>query len=138
MPKHPNHGTQQCYVLRQLAFDLALQLATKSVVDGDVEISRTITQLIRSWAEADERVRIHKGKPLPGTLRPTKKGRTLEPRAIPDPVAIPRAEGSGVVAKVEAPVVLEKGDALSCGPAAAEGVPTSLTQTGEPCQAKTA
>lgn len=68
-----SRGLIQAYELRQLAHELAMKLASGEAREKESKVARDITGLIRAWAEADDRVRIHRGKPLPGTLRPTSK-----------------------------------------------------------------
>lgn len=82
VPTHPTKGLSQAYVLRQLAYDIAVRLATGEVNDEDLEASRGISQAIKSWTEADDRVRIHRNKPLPGSLRPTARKSKRDSGAI--------------------------------------------------------
>jgi len=69
-------GMMQAYALRQLAFDLAREvgLAKDSELTDTLRTrAQAVTGLIRSWAEADERARIARGQPLPGSRRPERK-----------------------------------------------------------------
>ena len=59
-------------------------------VKGELKLSRedaqAVSSLVRAWESAQERVRINRGKPLPGTLRPkVKKSKT---KRLPDPVFV--------------------------------------------------
>lgn len=81
-------GRAQAYQLRELAFNLALRLGTGKAADSEKKAARDVTGLIRAWSEADDRVRIHRNKPLPGTFRPKEKPKrsarpSLEPSPIP-------------------------------------------------------
>ena len=44
---------------------------------GELKLTRedatAVAQLVRAWESAQERVRIHRGRPLPGTYRPKAK-----------------------------------------------------------------
>ena len=90
-----NAGIMQAYALRQLAFDLSREvgLATDSQLSEPLRLrAQIVTNLIRAWAEADERARIARGRPLPGSLRPERKPKqrrtpTIAPiaRVVPAP-----------------------------------------------------
>jgi hypothetical protein len=71
----PSKGLSQAYALRDVAFQLALRQGCKpsELSEEDAERARSVTALIKAWAEADDRIRIHRGKPLPGSLRPERK-----------------------------------------------------------------
>jgi hypothetical protein len=106
-PKTNTQGLTQSYVLRKVAYDIVIKLATQQVSEEDLETSRVIAQSIRSWTDADDRVRIHRGKPLPGSLRPqvqpkkrTDRGKGAEagvkeaankPADPPAPIVLPPA-----------------------------------------------
>jgi hypothetical protein len=66
-------GRTQAYQLRELAYSLALKVGTGKAIESENKSARDVTGLIRAWSEADDRVRIHRNKPLPGTLRPKEK-----------------------------------------------------------------
>jgi len=78
-------GLKQAYDLRDIAHGLATKLAANQANESEMESARVTAQLIRSWSEADDRVRIHRGKPLPGTLRPVKRPTPRRVRANVDP-----------------------------------------------------
>lgn len=68
-----------------------MKRASGEASEKESKVARDITGLIRAWAEADDRVRIHRNKPLPGTLRPTSKPKRsakprLEPVSVPEPI----------------------------------------------------
>ena len=68
-----NAGLMQAYALRQLAFDLAREvgLAKPDELNDTLRArASSVAQLIRAWSEADERGRIARGKPLPGSRKP--------------------------------------------------------------------
>jgi hypothetical protein len=79
-------GRAQAYQLRELAFDLAHRLGTGKANDGEKKVARDVTGLIRAWSEADDRVRIHRNKPLPGTLRPKARDKVDRQPEPLDPV----------------------------------------------------
>jgi len=87
----------QAYALRQLAFDLSREvgLAKPSELTDELRTrAQAVTGLIRAWAEADERARIARGRPLPGSLRPERRTKPKRPRASgpigPAPAPRPR------------------------------------------------
>lgn len=84
-------GLTQAYELRDLAHDMALQFKSFSPkTDEDATTqAREVSALIRAWAEADDHVRIHRGKPLPGTLRPERKPSKRKSRLLPAPEPVP-------------------------------------------------
>ncbi len=67
-----NAGLRQAYDLRDIAAQEALALANSPVVDTDQHIARAsaLRALVFSWEAASERIRIIRGRPLPGSLRP--------------------------------------------------------------------
>jgi hypothetical protein len=90
----------QAYALRQLAFDLAREVGLAKVSELSDELraqAQAVTGLIRAWAEADERARIARGRPLPGSLRPERKSKVkrrpiVQPvRVTPAPADLPQA-----------------------------------------------
>lgn len=79
-----NRGLTQAYALRDLAANTAMALRDELLQpDGKLLIKRdeygkpvdapAIAQLIRAWSEAREAIRILRGRPLPGSLRPEKR-----------------------------------------------------------------
>lgn len=53
------------------------------------EDATAVAQLVRAWESAQERVRINRGRPLPGTLRPTAaKSKLKTGRKEPEPVFV--------------------------------------------------
>ena len=81
-------GLTQAYALRDIAHRLAIELAEPQ---PDKEIDKTsrakeVAALVRAWAEADDHVKIHRGKPLPGTLRPVAKPKKVKVSVEPEPV----------------------------------------------------
>jgi hypothetical protein len=71
--RYSRAGLLQAYELRDLAWGLAKKLGTGMASETEQKAARDVTGLIRAWSEADDRVRVHRGKPLPGTLRPKEK-----------------------------------------------------------------
>jgi hypothetical protein len=92
-------GRAQAYQLRELAFNLALRIGTGKAADSEKKAARDVTGLIRAWSEADDRVRIHRNKPLPGSLRPKEKPKTKRlswPEPVPSAEPTPQpAESNG-------------------------------------------
>jgi hypothetical protein len=87
-------GLIQAYDLRDLTHKLALELAE---AQPDKELDKTsrakeVAALVRAWAEADDHVRIHRGKPLPGTLRPVAKPKKSKSKTEPEPVTLQAIE----------------------------------------------
>lgn len=99
-PKTPSKGLTQAYVLRDVAYQLAVRCSVKpsALSEEEVEQARAVTNLVKAWAEADDRIRIHRGKPLPGSLRPVAKKPKRKPKFSDDPVVpnIPLASTSTV------------------------------------------
>lgn len=64
-------GLTQAYQMQDLAFDAAMrlraELAGQPMTKDTVQ---SIAALTRAWCDAQERIRIHRGKPLPGSKRP--------------------------------------------------------------------
>lgn len=49
--------------------------------DGRLPDCAALVAIHKAWVEADDRIRIHRGKPLPGSLRPeSKRKQTRTPR----------------------------------------------------------
>ena len=76
-----SQGLAQAYGIRKLVFDAIDALSNELrdnegrialVRDGKGQLSdaQALVSLTRAWSEADDRIRIHRGKPLPGSLRP--------------------------------------------------------------------
>ena len=65
------NGGIQARDLRALTYAMAIKLADGTANEHEIAIARDLTGLVRAWADVDDRVRIHRGKPLPGTLRPS-------------------------------------------------------------------
>jgi len=94
----PTKGLSQAYALRDVAYQLAVKYSCNpaQMPEEEIERARSVTALIKAWAEADDRVRIHRGKPLPGSLRPavqtkSKRGRDKSP-APAQPIVYPPPE----------------------------------------------
>lgn len=88
---------RQAVALRQLAYDLAMELKecqpTAEAADGVRATAQAAASLLRAWDAAAERERIIRGEPLPGSLRPESKPKSRHssssPRIAPRPVAKP-------------------------------------------------
>jgi hypothetical protein len=70
-----HRGLTQAYELRDLSADRALALRDEPLQEGETRASRAqaICALVRAWSEATQTIRILRGKPLPGSLRPIAK-----------------------------------------------------------------
>lgn len=71
-------GLTQAYELQDYVFDACMALKrSQTQPDGQLKITRedaqAINALVRSWESAQERIRIHRNKPMPGSLRPERK-----------------------------------------------------------------
>lgn len=87
IPRGTNKGLMQAYEFRELAHREAMALGAgkcKSLEDR-VTRARAIKDLNSVWYAASERIRIIKGKPMPGSLRPIakpKKVRTINTKPL--------------------------------------------------------
>lgn len=73
-----NAARMQAYRLREVAFRFALDVAGVTVQNPSDELcarARDFAACVKAWSEADERGRIARGRPLPGSLRPERKSR---------------------------------------------------------------
>lgn len=67
----PNLGLQQAYVLRNLAVAQAVTLNeedAKTLRDKGI-LAKALKDLTHVWDQACDRIRIIKGRPLPGSLK---------------------------------------------------------------------
>lgn len=73
-PPGNNYGLQQAYDIRDLTCKEALELG-KIEVEGKDRMLRAsaICSLVKAWESACDRIRIIRGRPLPGSLRPESK-----------------------------------------------------------------
>ena len=77
-------GLIQAYEMQDLAYEAAQAYRQNlpSGPDGIKVISKDdaaiIAGLIRAWDTAQERIRIHRGKPLPGSMKPAQKPKADE------------------------------------------------------------
>jgi len=75
MPRISN-GLKQAYDLQDLAYNAAMVLKENNVdpttgrLSMDCKTAVAVQKLIGAWELAQERIRIHRNKPLPGSLRP--------------------------------------------------------------------
>jgi len=105
-----SRGLTQAYELRDLAANMAIALKDElTQPDGKLTIKRdefgkpidaqAVSQLVRAWSEAREAIRILRGRPLPGSLRPERKPTKRKPRAsgpVPPPKQEPSADPGSV------------------------------------------
>src|SRR5262245_43912530 len=66
-------GLKQAYELQDFTHQTALALRESLVKDGKLVIGRedaaAICSLVRAWEACQERIRIHRNKPLPGSRK---------------------------------------------------------------------
>ena len=71
--KHPRRpDLKQATELRNITFDIAMDLAKTEVSTLDDKVARAqgVARLMQGWEGACDRIRIIRGKPLPGSRRP--------------------------------------------------------------------
>lgn len=75
MPK--GRGYEQAYALRDGAAAQAVDIAAVVTSDTREKLAKAqaFTSLVKAWEIASDRLRIMRGKPLPGSLRPEPKQR---------------------------------------------------------------
>jgi hypothetical protein len=71
-------GLKQAYELQDFTFEAAMALKAELAGEsGKMKIARedaaAIASLVKSWEACQERIRIHRGKPMPGSYRPERK-----------------------------------------------------------------
>ena len=83
-------------MVQEFAFNCLMALKTAFTKEEGLMLSRedatAVSQLVRAWESAQRMVRIHRGRPLPGTLRPKeKKPKERSPGAwiMPDAASAP-------------------------------------------------
>jgi len=80
-----NAARMQAYRLREVAFRFALDVAGVTVLNPSEDLcarARDFAACVKAWSEADERGRIARGRPLPGSLRPERKPKTKRRPAV--------------------------------------------------------
>jgi hypothetical protein len=69
-------GLKQAYDLQDFTYAAALALRRSLRKQGKLVITRedasAIGSLVKAWESCQERIRIHRNKPMPGVLRPEK------------------------------------------------------------------
>ena len=70
------NSLRQVLQLQQATFDTALALKGDAIASGDANlrarIGSSLAQLARSWDTLEDRKRILRGRPLPGSFKPEK------------------------------------------------------------------
>lgn len=83
-------GRAQSYQVQELTFDCLMAMKSALTREGELKLSRedatAVAQLVRAWESAQERVRINRGRPLPGTYRPKAKEKVYRQ---PEPLDAP-------------------------------------------------
>ena len=85
-----NAARMQAYRLREVAFRFALDVAGVTVPEPSEDLcarARDFAACVKAWSEADERGRIARGRPLPGSLRPERKQSKRKARSPIAPIA---------------------------------------------------
>lgn len=81
-----NRGLRQAYLLRDTAASEVLALREEPSLPGmedKVMRARALRDLTAVWANASERIRILRGRPLPGSLKPKSPTRKKAQRTGP-------------------------------------------------------
>lgn len=72
-------GLRQAYELQDFCHDAAMALRDSLRKGGRLVVGRedasAIGSLVKAWESCQERIRIHRNKPMPGVLRPEPKPR---------------------------------------------------------------
>jgi hypothetical protein len=93
-PKGGNRGLTQAYQFRDLAAKQALELADSVGEDLENKLARAkaLQALCVVWSDGCDRIRIIKGRPLPGSLRPIAKPK--KPKVISSAPSEEPSQGS--------------------------------------------
>jgi hypothetical protein len=98
MPKI-SKGLTQAYELQDFTFEAARSLrASLTGEDGKLKIARedaqSLAALVKAWESCQERIRIHRRTPLPGTIGRVERAKLLKRQAVrplPEPEPAPEA-----------------------------------------------
>lgn len=95
IPPHPparttgnNRGLTQGYILRDIAAAEAVAMKDEPLGEKETRSSRAqaIASMIKAWEIASDRIRIIRGRPLPGSMKPeTKSKKVKDPAKAPSP-----------------------------------------------------
>src|SRR5947207_1857389 len=80
-------GLTQAYQLQDLVFDAAISLRNSLAREGGLlkiarEDASAIAALVKAWDSCQERIRIHRNKPLPGSFRPKPEKKRPRPTGL--------------------------------------------------------
>jgi hypothetical protein len=91
-PKGGNRGLEQAYQFRDLAASQAMELKEYPCEELEDKLARAkaLQALSGVWSDASDRIRILRGRPLPGSLRPIAKPKKAKAASLPPPT-----EGAG-------------------------------------------
>ena len=87
-------GLKQAYELQDLTFQAAMSFkASLTGEDGKLKITRedaqSLAALAKTWEKCQDRIRVHRGRPMPGTIGPVERAkllrRAVKPPAGPEP-----------------------------------------------------
>ena len=86
-----NRGLTQAYILRDLTQTEAVSLRDAPLTEDETRSARAnaLASLVRAWDIASERIRIIRGRPLPGSLKPVAAERSTSKRKPAVPVPLP-------------------------------------------------
>jgi hypothetical protein len=102
-------GLKQAYDLQDFTYDAALALRSSLRKKGNGrklvitrEDASAIGSLVKAWESCQERIRIHRNKPMPGVLRPEKpkpRKRLMSPASgqVVCPAPVPPSEPQAAV-----------------------------------------
>ena len=78
---NPSKGLRQAYEVQDTAYEMIMRIKAKALENPDKDSVQSITALGRLWVDAQERIRVHRGKPLPGSRRPPPQAPPAGPAA---------------------------------------------------------
>lgn len=75
-------GLTQAYQVQDLAFEALMQIRRETIGQPlGKDAVTSLAALGRLWVDAQERIRVHRGKPLPGSRRPPPQAPPAGPAA---------------------------------------------------------
>lgn len=105
-------GLKQAYDLQDFTYEAALALRDRLRAKGERgklyvgrEDAQAVGSLVKAWESCQERIRIHRNKPMPGVLRPDKpkpknsrkvpgSAAQVQPSPVPESEAEPTVEST--------------------------------------------
>jgi len=76
-----NKGLEQAYIIRDIAANHAMELRDlpAETLQDKAARARALRDCTAVWEGADDRIRIKRGRPLPGSYKPERKPTTKKP-----------------------------------------------------------